>query len=76
MYAIRSYYDIRGARAYLFAGRLAVVIGGLLILLAAPTAGEGGVLNIVTGMLSIGLGVLVVYLTRRMQRRYAALSVQ
>jgi hypothetical protein len=68
--------DIRGARAYMFAGRLAVVIGGLLILLAIPTAGEGGILNIVTGVLSIGLGILVVYLTRRMQRRYAARSVE
>jgi SSS family solute:Na+ symporter len=68
--------DLRGARAYLFAGRLAVVIGGLLIILAIPTAGEGGILNIITGILSIGLGILVVALTRRMQRRYAALSVQ
>jgi hypothetical protein len=68
--------DIRGARAYLFAGRLAVVIGGLLILLAIPTAGEGGILNVVTGVLSIGLGILVVSLTRRMQRRYAAASSQ
>ncbi len=66
--------DIRGGQAYLFAGRLSVIIGGLLLLLAIPTLQNGGALNIVTGLLSIGLGVLVVYLTRRMQRRYAAAS--
>jgi SSS family solute:Na+ symporter len=62
--------DVRGGQVYMFTGRVAILIGGLLMLLAIPTAGAGGELNIVTGALSIGLGIIVIYLTRRLQHRY------
>lgn len=65
-YAIPGDVDLRGFRAYYFAGRLAVVVGGLLVLLALPA--EAGVLNAIAGLVSIGLGVLVVMLTRRAAR--------
>ena len=65
-YATPGDVDLRGFRAYYFAGRLSVVVGGLLVLLAIPA--EDGALNAVAGLVAIGLGVLVVMLTRRAAR--------
>ncbi len=65
-YATAGEVDLRGLRAYYFAGRLAVLIGGLLILLGIPV--ENGGLNIVAGVISILLGVTVVFLARRSAR--------
>jgi hypothetical protein len=65
-HAIPGDVDLRGFRAYYFAGRLAVVVGGLLVLLALPA--DAGILNAIAGLISIGLGVLVVMLTRRAAR--------
>jgi SSS family solute:Na+ symporter len=68
-YAVPGDVDLRGFRAYYFAGRLAVVVGGLLVLLAIPA--DAGALNAVAGLISIALGVLVVWLTRRAARSAA-----
>ena len=62
--------DLRGLRVYRLAARLAVLIGALLLVLAVPTLGEGGVLNVVTGLLAVGVGVAVEFFVRRYQRRH------
>jgi SSS family transporter len=62
--------DLRGLRAYRLAGRLAVVIGAVLLVLSVPTFGEGGLLNVVAGLMAVALGVLVVAATRRYERRH------
>jgi len=35
-----------------------------------PTFGEGGLLNVVAGLMAVALGVLVVAATRRYERRH------
>ena len=70
-HATTSKIDLSGIRAYLLAGRLAMVIGGLLLLLAIPTMSSGGAgLNVVAGLFAIALGAGVVYFTKRVQQRY------
>jgi Na+/proline symporter len=68
--------DLRGFRAYNLAGRIAMGIGGLLLVVAIPTFGEGGVLNLIAGVLALGLGWLIVVATRRYERRYRARNAE
>lgn len=67
--------DLSGVRAYLLAGRLAMVIGILLLLLAIPTISSGGGgLNALAGLLAIAIGTGTVTMTRRFQKRYEAVE--
>ena len=68
--------DLRGLSAYRLAGRLAVAIGAVLLAMALLTWGEGGHLNLIAGLLAIGLGVAVVVTTRRYERRHAASTLE
>jgi hypothetical protein len=63
--------DLRGLQAYRLAGRLSVIIGALLLLLALPLFGEGSTLNGIGGMLGVGLGMAVELAVRRYEERHA-----
>ena len=61
--------DLRGALAYRLAGRLCLLIGGLLLLMALPVlTDEGAALNLVGGALAVLLGLGLVGWTRRVLR--------
>ncbi|HMB93973.1 MAG TPA: hypothetical protein VKP65_24195, partial [Rhodothermales bacterium] len=64
--------DLRGLQSYRLAGRLSVLIGGMLLLMAIPTFGEGGGLNLIAGLLAIGLGAAVVVWAGRYEKRHQA----
>ena len=69
--------DLRGVRAYTFAGRLAVIIGAVLVFLGLfAGSGNGMGLNIAVGLLAVIMGSLVVYGTRRYQRKHRILGNQ
>jgi hypothetical protein len=68
--------DLRGFRAYNLAGRIAMGIGGFLLLVAIPTFDEGGELNLIAGVLALALGWLIVVTTRRYERRYRARNAE
>lgn len=62
--------DLRGLQAYRLAGRLALVIGGLLLVLALFDFGGGrAVLNAVGGLLSILLGTTILGVARHYLHR-------
>lgn len=62
--------DLRGLRAYRLAGWLSTGIGAGLLVMAVPALGRANAgLNLVAGVLAAGMGVLVVYWTRRYQAR-------
>ena len=64
-------------RAYTFAGRLAVIIGAVLVFLGLfAGSGNGMGLNIAVGLLAVIMGSLVVYGTRRYQRKHRILGNQ
>ena len=63
--------DLRGLRAYRLAGRLALGIGGFLVLFALLTLGEGAGLNLIAALLALGIGAAIIVLTRRYERRQA-----
>jgi Na+/proline symporter len=62
--------DLRGLQSYRLAGRLSVLIGGMLLLMAIPTLGEGGGLNLIAGVLAIALGVVVVVWAGKYEKRH------
>ncbi|MGB2959950.1 MAG: hypothetical protein WBG01_04835 [Bacteroidota bacterium] len=65
--------DLRGVRAYTFAGRLAVIIGAVLVFLGLFAGSGAGIgLNVAIGLLAVLMGSLVVYGTRRYQRKHQA----
>ncbi len=59
--------DLRGVRAYRLVGRLAIIIGGMLLLVVFPTVGsEGWSLNLVGALLAIGTGLAILLGTKRL----------
>ncbi len=69
--------DLRGVRAYTFAGRLSVMIGAVLVFLGFFTGSDDGMgLNIAIGLLAVLMGSLVVYGTRRYQRKHQLKSTR
>ena len=63
--------DLRGVRAYTFAGQLSVLIGAVLVSLGLfASSGDGSGLNIAIGLLAVVAGSLVVYGTRRYQQKH------
>jgi Na+/proline symporter len=70
-HAVSDVIDLRGVRAYTFAGRLAVIIGAVLVFIGIfASSGDGMGLNIAIGLLAVIVGSLVVYGTRRYQRKH------
>jgi hypothetical protein len=69
-YAEGAHVDLRGLQSYRLAGRLSIVIGVVLLVLAFPTPFfEGSALNAVAGLLAILLGGTTEWATRRFETR-------
>jgi hypothetical protein len=59
-----------GLKAYKLMGILAVILGAFLIILFFFTIGENGWLNGFTGLIAIGIGVLILTTVRRYARTH------
>ena len=65
--------DLRGIGAYRLAGRLTLIVAGMLFLLVFPTMGEPGwALNAVAALLAAGIGGAILWGLRRYGQRTIA----
>ncbi|MCB0720464.1 MAG: hypothetical protein KDD65_18600, partial [Bacteroidetes bacterium] len=61
--------DLRGLKAYQLVGRLSIVIGAMLFLIAIPTFGDRSwELNVIGGVLAVAVGGGIVLATLRVSR--------
>ena len=68
-YAEGAHVDLRGLQSYRLAGRLSILIGAVLLLLAFPTPWfEGAALNGVAAFLAFGIGGATEWATRRFEK--------
>lgn len=75
-YATGETLDLRGIQTYRLVGRLSVVIGGILLLMAFPTWQDGSAsLNVIAGLLAIGLGVLIIWWIQRYAKDHSESSL-